>query len=50
MFEHRCPVQNLENGHKGQLRIAGGIWSGDACVFEFNETVLSIPGEDVARV
>lgn len=44
MFEHRYPIQDHENGRQGQLRIAGGIWSGDACVFEFSETVVGIAG------
>tara|TARA_R110002072_G_scaffold228234_6_gene385142 strand:- start:21410 stop:22291 length:882 start_codon:yes stop_codon:yes gene_type:complete len=44
MFETRYDVTDHDTGRKGYLRIAGGIWSGDACVFEFCETVHGVAG------
>src|SRR5690606_8253079 len=44
MFETRYPLTDHQRGLTGFLRIAGGIWSGDACVFEFCETVRGLAG------
>ncbi|MFT7536720.1 MAG: SAM-dependent methyltransferase [Hyphomicrobiaceae bacterium] len=44
MFETRYAITDHESGREGYLRIAGGIWSGDACVFEYCETVHGTAG------
>lgn len=44
MFETRYPVHDRTTNREGQLRVAGGIWSGDACVFEFCETASGMAG------
>ncbi len=42
MFEVGYQVEVL--GKKGLMRVAGGIWSGDACVFEFAESATGLAG------
>jgi hypothetical protein len=42
MFEMRYQLDG--NGGTGMLRIVGGIWSGDTCVFEFADTRAGIAG------
>ena len=44
MFEVRYDLKDHQTGQAGFLRIAGGIWSADACVFEFCETVHGLSG------
>ena len=43
MIEVRYEIAGAD-GRKGMLRVAGGIWSGDQCVFEFADTVAGIAG------
>lgn len=42
MFEVRYATE--AEGREGILRIAGGIWSGDACVLEFADSATGIAG------
>jgi SAM-dependent methyltransferase len=43
MIEVRYEVARAD-GTKGLLRVAGGIWSGEQCVFQFADTVEGIAG------
>lgn len=44
MFEVRYPIHDDATGRTGVLRLAGGIWTGDVCGFEFTDTVHGIGG------
>jgi SAM-dependent methyltransferase len=44
MFEVRYPIRDESSGRTGLLRIAGGIWTGDVCGFEFTDTVYGLAG------
>ncbi len=43
MFEVRYDL-GADGGARGVLRIAGGIWHGEVCVFEFTDTLLGLAG------
>ncbi len=43
MLEVRYEVTGAD-GQKGVLRIAGGVWIGEQCMFEFADTVAGIAG------
>jgi SAM-dependent methyltransferase len=47
MIEVLYDIVHPQTGAKGRLRVAGGIWIGDECVFEFTDTVYGLVG--VAR-
>ncbi|MBL8729302.1 MAG: class I SAM-dependent methyltransferase [Planctomycetes bacterium] len=44
MFEVRYPIRDDCTGREGVLRLAGGIWTGDVCGFEFTDTVYGLGG------
>lgn len=44
MFEVRYPIRDDSTGRTGVLRLAGGIWTGDVCGFEFTDTVYGLGG------
>ncbi len=44
MLEVRYPIRDDTTGREGVLRLAGGIWSGDVCGFEFADTVYGLAG------
>lgn len=44
MFEVRYGLQDPTTGRDGMLRIAGGIWTGDVCVFEWSDTARGLAG------
>lgn len=44
MFQVALTVTDPPTGRTGTLRIAGGIWSGEACVFEFADSLAGIAG------
>ncbi len=47
MIEVRIPLHDQGTGHRGELRIAGGVWAGDVCAFEFVETLHGMSGTAV---
>lgn len=44
MLEVRYPIRDDRTGREGILRLAGGIWTGDVCGFEFTDTVHGLAG------
>ena len=44
MFETRYPFEDQHTGRRGELRIAGGVWHGNICTFEFSDTVFGLAG------
>lgn len=44
MFEVRYDLHDPATDQKGELRIAGGIWTGDVCVFEWTDTLNGLVG------
>lgn len=44
MLEVRYPIRDDDSGREGILRLAGGIWTGDVCGFEFADTVYGLSG------
>lgn len=44
MFEVRYAIRDTSTGQEGILRIAGGVWTGDVCGFEFTDTVYGLAG------
>ncbi len=47
MIEVRIPLHDQGTGRRGELRIAGGVWAGDVCAFEFVETLHGMSGTAV---
>lgn len=44
MIDVRYTVQDPVTRREGILRIAGGVWTGDACGFEFADTLYGLSG------
>lgn len=44
MIDVRIPLHDPVTAREGTLRIAGGIWAGDVCAFEFTDTVHGVSG------
>lgn len=40
----RFPTRDEASGRDGILRIAGGVWTGDLCGFEFTDTLYGLAG------